>query len=42
MIASVGLSDSAGIMTAMLVVASVLPALYLQFWKGNSRVRDPK
>lgn len=42
MIATVGLSASAGIMTAMIVVVSVLPTLYLQFWKGNSRIRDSK
>ncbi|OIW34601.1 MFS general substrate transporter [Coniochaeta ligniaria NRRL 30616] len=40
MIRSVGLSACAGIMTAMIVAVSVLPTIYLQFWKGNSRVRQ--
>lgn len=42
MIRSVGLSASAGIMTAMIVAVSVLPTIYLQFWKSSSRARDPK
>lgn len=40
MIRGVGLSASAGIMTAMILAVSVLPTIYLQFWKGSSRVRD--
>ncbi|RKU41670.1 hypothetical protein DL546_004486 [Coniochaeta pulveracea] len=36
MLRTVGLSPSAGIITAMILVCSVLPAIYLQ-WRGRSR-----
>lgn len=41
MLQTVGLPGSAGILTGMVVVVSLLPTLYLQFWKGRrSHVRD--
>jgi hypothetical protein len=40
MIRSVGLSGSAGITTALLVAVSVLPTIYLQFWRSRLRRVD--